>query len=77
MIPQDMLDPLALDGGPPVREIPFPQRGHVGREEKAADYAVDPDRALPCPNAQAVMEACFNLYIHESWGPAEVAVRIR
>ena len=27
---------LALNGGDPIRSEPFPQRGHVGAEEKVA-----------------------------------------
>ena len=37
---------LAINGGPKVRETPFPQRGHVGDEEKAAvDALFDRHRA--------------------------------
>ena len=39
------LDSLALYGGPPVRREPFPERGHVGAEEKAAADALF-DRAM-------------------------------
>lgn len=37
--------PLALHGGTPVRETPFPNRGHIGAEEKAAIDALF-DRAI-------------------------------
>ncbi len=42
------------------------------------DYDGDPDRQFPCPNADAAMDAHFNLYPHEGWGDPEVedAVRI-
>lgn len=39
------MDKLAVDGGKPVRTEPFPQRGHVGIEEKAAVMALF-DRAI-------------------------------
>ena len=39
------LDGLALHGGPPVRREPFPERGHVGAQEKAAIVALF-DRAM-------------------------------
>ena len=36
MTQQDRLGKLAVHGGPCLRAEPFPQRGHVGQEEKAA-----------------------------------------
>ena len=32
----DILDRLAIHGGPPVREAPLPARGHIGSEEREA-----------------------------------------
>ncbi len=36
-------------------------------------YTGDPDRQFPCPNAQAALDAHFNLYIHEGWKDSDVA----
>ncbi|NOZ28240.1 MAG: hypothetical protein GXP39_09340 [Chloroflexi bacterium] len=36
-------------------------------------YHGDPDRQFPCPNAEAAMEAHFNLSCHENWGDREIA----
>ncbi|MBN2389668.1 MAG: DegT/DnrJ/EryC1/StrS family aminotransferase [Anaerolineae bacterium] len=41
---------LALMGGPKIREIPFPTRGHIGAEEKAAVEALF-DAAIVTGNA--------------------------
>jgi len=54
----------------------FTQRrvfGHSGYPWTSPAYTGDPDRQFPCPNAQAAMEAHFNLYFYESWGAAEIA----
>ena len=36
-------------------------------------YQGDGDRAFPCPNAEAVMDAHFHIQVHEGWGGQEVA----
>ncbi|MBC8444559.1 MAG: DegT/DnrJ/EryC1/StrS family aminotransferase [Chloroflexi bacterium] len=54
----------------------FTQRrvfGHSGYPWTSPDYAGDPNRRFPCPNANAAMETHFNLHFFESWGEAEVA----
>jgi perosamine synthetase len=45
LVHQDRLAQLTLHGGPRVRKEPFPQRGHIGREEKNAVDALL-DRAI-------------------------------
>jgi dTDP-4-amino-4,6-dideoxygalactose transaminase len=47
--------------------------GRSGYPWTSPDYKGDPDRQFPCPNANATMDAHFNLYFHESWGPTEIA----
>jgi dTDP-4-amino-4,6-dideoxygalactose transaminase len=47
--------------------------GSSGYPWSSPDYAGDPDRSFPCPNANATMDTHFNLYLHESWGATEVA----
>ncbi|MCC6446295.1 MAG: DegT/DnrJ/EryC1/StrS family aminotransferase [Armatimonadetes bacterium] len=47
--------------------------GESGYPWASLDYRGDPNRRFPCPNANAVMDACFNLYPHESWGQEEIA----
>jgi dTDP-4-amino-4,6-dideoxygalactose transaminase len=47
--------------------------GESGYPWVSPDYAGDPERTFPCPNANAVMDDHFNLSIHESWGPDEIA----
>lgn len=46
--------------------------GTPGYPWTSAEYKGDPQRTFPCPNAHAVMETHFNLYIHENWGEQEV-----
>lgn len=53
----------------------FQQRrvfGSSGYPWSSPDYAGDPDRQFPCPNANATMETHFNLHFYESWTAAEV-----
>jgi len=47
--------------------------GRSGYPWQSPAYSGDPDRQFPCPNAHQAMEDHFNLYFHESWGPAEIA----
>ena len=47
--------------------------GSSGYPWSSPDYAGDPDRRFPCPNANATMDAHFNLHFYESWTPAEVS----
>ena len=47
--------------------------GESGYPWRSPDYAGDPDRRFPCPNAQASMGSQFNLRFHENWGDREVA----
>jgi dTDP-4-amino-4,6-dideoxygalactose transaminase len=47
--------------------------GTSGYPWSSPAYGGDPDRAFPCPNAQAVMDAHFHIQVHEAWGPQEVA----
>jgi hypothetical protein len=47
--------------------------GNSGYPWASPDYAGDPDREFPCPNASAAMEGHFNVYFYESWGEAEIA----
>ncbi len=39
----------------------------------APEYKGDPNRQFPCPNAVAVTDSDFNLYLHERCGEQEVA----
>lgn len=45
--------------------------GSSGYPWQAPAYDGDPDPAVSTPNADAAIEACFNLTIHETWGTAE------
>jgi dTDP-4-amino-4,6-dideoxygalactose transaminase len=47
--------------------------GRSGYPWASPDYGGDPELQFPCPNAHQAMEDHFNLYLHESWGPAEIA----
>jgi perosamine synthetase len=47
--------------------------GSSGYPWTSPDYAGDPDREFPCPNANASMDAHFNLHFYESWTPTEVS----
>jgi dTDP-4-amino-4,6-dideoxygalactose transaminase len=37
----------------------------------SSSYKGDAEREFPCPNAEAVMDECFNLTIFESWSEKE------
>jgi len=53
----------------------FQQRrvfGSSGYPWSSPDYAGDADRTFPCPNAQAAMDAHYNLYLHEGWQDADI-----
>ncbi len=53
----------------------FQQRrvfGRSGYPWTSPDYAGDPDRRFPCPNANATMDTHFNLHFYESWTGTEV-----
>ena len=47
--------------------------GRSGYPWTSPEYRGDPDRQFPCPNAEAAMDAHFNLHFYESWGAAEIA----
>ncbi|MBN1641647.1 MAG: DegT/DnrJ/EryC1/StrS family aminotransferase [Anaerolineae bacterium] len=47
--------------------------GSSGYPWSSPDYAGDPERQFPCPNANATMDTHFNLHFHESWTPGDVA----
>jgi perosamine synthetase len=47
--------------------------GDSGYPWTSPDYTGDPDRQFPCPNAQAAMDAHFNLFFHEGWKDSDVA----
>jgi dTDP-4-amino-4,6-dideoxygalactose transaminase len=47
--------------------------GHSGYPWASPDYAGDPDRTFPCPNANATMDTHFNLQVYESWTETEIA----
>lgn len=47
--------------------------GNSGYPWASPDYKGDRNQEFPCPNAQATMEAHFNLYFHENWGAQAVA----
>ena len=47
--------------------------GSSGYPWASPAYTGDPDRQFPCPNAQAAMDAHFNLYVHEGWKDSDVA----
>lgn len=47
--------------------------GTSGYPWKAPEYKGDADREFPCPNAIAATDTQFNLSVHESWGPQEIA----
>ncbi len=51
--------------------------GDSGYPWASPAYAGDGDRAFPCPNAEAAMDAHFHLSIHEGWGDREVADALR
>ena len=54
----------------------FQQRrvfGSSGYPWASPDYAGDAGRTFPCPNAQAAMDAHYNLDLHEGWQDADVA----
>jgi perosamine synthetase len=46
--------------------------GSSGYPWASPDYAGDPDRQFPCPNAEATMDCHFNLHFYESWGQDEI-----
>ena len=53
----------------------FQQRrvfGSSGYPWTSPDYAGDPDRRFPCPNANDTMDTHFNLHFYESWTTTEV-----
>ncbi len=53
----------------------FQQRrvfGRSGYPWTSPDYAGDPDRRFPCPNANATMDTHLNLHFYESWTGTEV-----
>jgi len=46
--------------------------GSSGYPWASPDYAGDPNRRFPTPNAIAAVEEHFNLQIHENWGESEI-----
>jgi dTDP-4-amino-4,6-dideoxygalactose transaminase len=46
--------------------------GHSGYPWASPDYQGDADLRFPCPNANAAMDTCFNVHIHENWREREV-----
>ena len=63
-------------GGLPHSHDWFVQRrvfGDSGYPWVSPDYDGDPNREFPCPNANAALDAQFNLQFHENWGEREVA----
>lgn len=47
--------------------------GDSGYPWRAPEYGGDPEPSPDCPNAEAVLDRCFNLTVYESWGKEEVA----
>lgn len=45
----------------------------AGYPWQAPAYEGDSDPRVHCPNAEAVLDRCFNLTIYENWGETEVA----
>jgi dTDP-4-amino-4,6-dideoxygalactose transaminase len=46
--------------------------GTSGYPWQAPEYEGDSEPDVHCPNADAVLDRCFNLTVYESWGDAEV-----
>lgn len=64
MTRQSKLEQLAIYGGPQVRSEPFPQRGHIGQEEKAAVDALF-DRNIAVGSAPGYNGEEENAYCEE------------
>ena len=47
--------------------------GTSGYPWTSLDYAGDPDRVFPCPNARLAVDTHFTVMLHEDWTSADVA----